>query len=88
MRSQHSSSSRTFSVGLRSVACAGHSSVSTPSLANHVFMDLMKALLCWNKFGPFSSTDGFFPFQCYYIQIHPVQIVCFQQLCGNDFTKG
>lgn len=39
-RCQHSNSSQKCSVGLRSWLCAGHSSSTTPTLANYVFMAL------------------------------------------------
>lgn len=50
----HSSASQKYSVELRSGLCAGHSSSATPSLANHVVMDLTLytgELSCWNRFG-------------------------------------
>lgn len=50
-------------------------SSSSPTLLNHVFMEIMLCtgvLSNWNRFGPLSSTKG--TLQYYNIQRHPVQL--------------
>lgn len=69
--SQPSISSQRLSLGLRS----GYSSVSTPNLANHVFIELdfsTRRLSCWNKFGHLHSSVG--KLYCYSIQRNSIQM--------------
>lgn len=57
--SQCSSSFSKVFIGVVVWACVGHSGFSTLTLADHVFIDyglFTEAHLCWNRFGPISST--------------------------------